>query len=527
MPLEVFFSYSHRDEDLRDELEKHLSLLEHSGLIAGWHDRRIDAGAEWGDEIDSHARSAQIILLLISSDFLASEYCYGVEMKLALERHRKREAVVIPIILRPVDWAGAPFAFLQALPRNARPVTSWTSRDEALADVARGIREMIARLRPPETPADDHAFPRDTMKPRVVDAAIPSHIVKDRATELLVLIRLPESAGLSGVLADEDSEAGPEDVRSRPFSISFPIGPTGLEPLKVAVNITSPDFAPPQQTKSLMVPVNADSEICSFLLSPIRIGELRVLVELQWEDVMRGHRTLRTVCVSEAESARATARMNVVQMPVAVGAASVASAASGPRAPAPTEVFETFSEQFGPASSSAAPRDSTTVREMPAVSASSAPKKSRHWLWASATIAAALGTLVVGTVNLSHRMTPLPATPPAGPIAKEVPEKAPLKPPVEAAPVSHAPPEIVAKTPPRSNAAPQHPVTVVLYDGAETPKFLIDGKATPPRSYQSGEAEFRLVAGQHSLKAEYPNRVCTADFSLPAQTRVTAECGPK
>ena len=255
MPLEVFFSYSHRDEDLRDELEKHLSLLDHSGLIAGWHDRRIDAGAEWSDEIDSHARSAQIILLLISSDFLASEYCYGVETKLALERHRKREAVVIPIILRPVDWAGAPFAFLQALPRNARPVTSWTSRDEALADVARGIREMIARLRPPETPADDHAFPRDTMKPGVVDAAIPSHIVKDRATELLVLIRLPESAGLRGVLADEDSEAGPEEVRSRPFSISFPVGPKGLEPLKVAVNITSPDFAPAQQTKSLMVPV--------------------------------------------------------------------------------------------------------------------------------------------------------------------------------------------------------------------------------------------------------------------------------
>lgn len=100
MPLEVFYSYSHKDQDLRKKLETHLSLLARGGLIIAWHDRQIGAGEEWRDEIDAH---------MISPDFLASEYCYGIEMKTALERHAREHAIVIPIILRPVDWSGAPF----------------------------------------------------------------------------------------------------------------------------------------------------------------------------------------------------------------------------------------------------------------------------------------------------------------------------------------------------------------------------------------------------------------------------------
>ena len=155
-PLEVFYSYAHEDKDLRDELEKHLKLLQRNGLIANWHDRRIGVGAEWRDEIDAHVRSASIILLLISADFVASDYCYGVEMKLALERHAGHVAIVIPVILRPVDWSTAPFARLQALPRDCKPITTWSNRDEALADVARGIREIVARFRrqEPQEPGD-------------------------------------------------------------------------------------------------------------------------------------------------------------------------------------------------------------------------------------------------------------------------------------------------------------------------------------------------------------------------------------
>jgi hypothetical protein len=141
--LEVFYSYAHQDEELRNELDKSLSVLRRRGLIVGWHDRRISAGAEWATEINTHVRSAHIILLLISADFIASDYCWGVEMQVALERHKEHEAIVIPIILRPVDWSGAPFAGLQALPRNAKAVTMWSNRDEALTDIALGIREVI------------------------------------------------------------------------------------------------------------------------------------------------------------------------------------------------------------------------------------------------------------------------------------------------------------------------------------------------------------------------------------------------
>src|SRR6266581_4917208 len=122
-PLELFYSYAHADEALRKELEKHLSLLQQRGLIAGWHDRKIPAGATWADEIDTHLNTAQIILLLISADFLDSQYCYGVEMKRALERQAAGEARVIPIIVRPVDWKDAPFAHLQALPTDAKPIS--------------------------------------------------------------------------------------------------------------------------------------------------------------------------------------------------------------------------------------------------------------------------------------------------------------------------------------------------------------------------------------------------------------------
>ena len=147
--IEVFYSYAHRDEPLRTELDKHLSLLERQGVIAGWHDRRITAGTEWAGAIDAHLQRAQIILLLVSADFLASDYCYDVELQRAMARHEAGEARVIPIILRAVDWQRAPFGKLQALPQDGRPITSWPNQDEAFLDVARGIRAVAEEIAPP------------------------------------------------------------------------------------------------------------------------------------------------------------------------------------------------------------------------------------------------------------------------------------------------------------------------------------------------------------------------------------------
>src|SRR5947209_333656 len=102
--IEVFFSYAHEDEKLRLGLEKQLISLKRQGLITGWHDRKIVPGTDWANEIDTHLNTASIILLLVSPDFIASEYCYSIEMQRAMERHKSGEAHVIPIILRPVDW---------------------------------------------------------------------------------------------------------------------------------------------------------------------------------------------------------------------------------------------------------------------------------------------------------------------------------------------------------------------------------------------------------------------------------------
>jgi hypothetical protein len=141
--IEVFCSYSHKDEVLWKELVTHLVLLQRQGIIRTWYDRKISAGTEWEKEIHEHLESAGIILLLVSADFLASDYCYALEMQRAMERHEARKARVIPIILRAVDWREAPFAKLQALPKNGKPVTSWSNRDEAFTDIAQGIKDTV------------------------------------------------------------------------------------------------------------------------------------------------------------------------------------------------------------------------------------------------------------------------------------------------------------------------------------------------------------------------------------------------
>lgn len=144
--IEVFFSYAHEDENLRNELAKHLSVLRRKGIITAWYDRDISAGTEWKNQINEHLETAKVILLLVSADFVASDYCYDIELKRAMERHEAKEARVIPIILRAVDWRDTPFRKLQALPKDALPVNSWDDRDEAFTDIARGIRRAVEEL---------------------------------------------------------------------------------------------------------------------------------------------------------------------------------------------------------------------------------------------------------------------------------------------------------------------------------------------------------------------------------------------
>jgi TIR domain len=145
-PIRLFYSYSHKDEALRDKLEESLAVLKRQGHISVWHDRRIGAGEDWKGAIDKNLEKAQVVLLLVSASFLASDYCYDIEMKSALERHARGEARVIPVILRPVDWHGAPFAKLQALPKDGKPIVKWRPRDDGYRNVVEGIRRVIEDL---------------------------------------------------------------------------------------------------------------------------------------------------------------------------------------------------------------------------------------------------------------------------------------------------------------------------------------------------------------------------------------------
>lgn len=142
----LFFSYSHRDEDLRNELEVHLAPLKRQGLISVWHDRRIDAGGDIHGEISDSLETADIVLLLVSPHFLASDYCQDREMSRALERERKGECVVIPVFLKPCDWKSAPFGHLRGTPNDAKSVVMFANQDEGLAIVAGDVRRVAEKL---------------------------------------------------------------------------------------------------------------------------------------------------------------------------------------------------------------------------------------------------------------------------------------------------------------------------------------------------------------------------------------------
>ena len=145
-PAKLFCSYSHADEKFRAQLEKHLALMSQQDIVHVWHDRRIEPGADWKQQIDDNLEHADVVLLLVSSDFMASQYCTGIEMTRALERQDTGSTRVVPVLIRSCDLEGAPFAGLQWLPSGSKPVKNWTDRDEAWTNVAKGIRQVVASL---------------------------------------------------------------------------------------------------------------------------------------------------------------------------------------------------------------------------------------------------------------------------------------------------------------------------------------------------------------------------------------------
>jgi hypothetical protein len=141
--LKIFLSYSHEDEAMKEQLDKNLIMLKKSEKIEVWQDRKIMAGDLWDESIANALATADIILLLISVDFNNSQYIWDKELKVALERHKSNEARVIPVILRTCEWSDMPYAKLQALPTNAKPISSFDDEDVAYTEAAKGIRSVV------------------------------------------------------------------------------------------------------------------------------------------------------------------------------------------------------------------------------------------------------------------------------------------------------------------------------------------------------------------------------------------------
>jgi hypothetical protein len=185
-PINVYFSYSHKDQRYRNQLETQMTLLKREGLISTWHGHKIGAGEEREITLSRYLNTAQIILLLVSSDFIVDDDLYELEVMRAMMRHNDGEACVIPIILRPCDWHKAPFGKLQALPINGKPITdrSWRSLDEAFYDVTQGIRKVVEKLNTKTVEGDRHQIiasqssktaPYPIFSP--INVAIPSGVI--------------------------------------------------------------------------------------------------------------------------------------------------------------------------------------------------------------------------------------------------------------------------------------------------------------------------------------------------------------
>jgi TIR domain len=141
--ISIFASYAPQDTPLQRELKEHLRPLQRAGLIELWPDRDMSAGTEWEQQSSQLFHAAQIILLLVSIDYLNSDYCSGVEMKQALERHERGEVWLLPLLVRPCFWNRSPLGKLQVLPNNGQPVTTWANREEAWLDVVQALSRVI------------------------------------------------------------------------------------------------------------------------------------------------------------------------------------------------------------------------------------------------------------------------------------------------------------------------------------------------------------------------------------------------
>lgn len=327
--IPLFCSYAHTDEALLRELVKHLVALKRAGLITEWSDRQIPPGAEWPEEIKTAMEKAGIILLLLSADFIASKYCYEIEMPYALQRHRDGHAVVIPILLRSVVWQDTPLARLQMLPTGALPVASWPRPDDAFTEIATSLRALIYNKRLAVIAPAPSAPGLTALAKRAFDSAIAASVQVNQPTDVVVMVRTKESAGLKGILRVDTSYSIDEsDVKSTNLTVEFEQEGGKLLPADLSVTLEAPGFDPPQQVKSLHVPPKGNSEVTVFLLTPRKTGSLLVNLDIRQGTKSLGSRLLRTTAVSREAMAGYAVTSVPIEMPGEIPARAAAPAST-------------------------------------------------------------------------------------------------------------------------------------------------------------------------------------------------------
>jgi TIR domain len=246
LPLKLFYSYSSNDKVLRDRIDEHLQMLKHQNLIMSWHDRDIDAGLEWEREINEQIESSDVILILVSPSFLKSDFCYKRELTRALERHADGTAIVIPVLIKPVELDETPFKGLQALPRGGRPIASWENVDDALVDIARGLRKRIVAYarkmdRAGSTPRDRDEIEKLT---RLTAQMRRRMTVQGRMLWVLAMILLPNLAAVwyFARLADRSSPVKLPDYGPRIAKIEEIVAHSAARPIPAIPAINLPDL---------------------------------------------------------------------------------------------------------------------------------------------------------------------------------------------------------------------------------------------------------------------------------------------
>jgi hypothetical protein len=220
-PITLFYSYSHDDEALRLKLQKHLAVLRRKSWIAEWHDRNIDAGEGWAVAIDRNLASADIVLLLVSASFIASDYCWGKEMAQAMERYERGQSHIIPVILQPCQWRETPIADLQVTPTDGKPVTEWSNEQAALNDVAEKIIRVVRDLR------EKHAKEEGACKRRAEEERVRAEAeTKRRAEEERQRGEAQRTRSFEG----KSSSQTVSNVAATPQDAHHILGKTGVSP---------------------------------------------------------------------------------------------------------------------------------------------------------------------------------------------------------------------------------------------------------------------------------------------------------